>query len=87
MSNEMGTSMILNREEIAAVLTERITPLLEVDGASLELVDFDDENRRLHVRFGGAYRGSPCRETVVKHVIEPVLKQAFADLVTVEWLD
>ncbi len=79
--------MTLTKEKIEAVLAQSVSPLLEVDGASLEIVEVDEKNKCLQIRFGGRYRGAPCRETVTRFVIEPVLKKEFPGIETVEWLD
>jgi Fe-S cluster biogenesis protein NfuA len=79
--------MTLNKKNIETILTERIVPLLELDHGSLEVVQLDYDDGNLQVRFGGSYRGSPCRETLLKYVVEPVLREEFSDLNTVEWID
>ncbi len=79
--------MTLNKKKIETIVTKRIVPLLELDRGSLEVVHLDSDSGNLQVRFGGSYRGSPCRETLLKYVVEPVLREEFADLNTVEWID
>jgi hypothetical protein len=39
------------------------------------------------VRFGGAYRGSPCRGVVSAFVVAPILKEAFDTDVSVDFVD
>ncbi len=79
--------MTLNKKKIETIVTERIVPLLELDRGSLEVVHLDYDDGNLQVRFSGSYRGSPCRETLLKYVVEPVLREEFSDLNTVEWID
>jgi Fe-S cluster biogenesis protein NfuA len=77
----------MNKKKIETVVTKRIVPLLELDRGSLEVVRFDNSHGNLQIRFGGSYRGSPCREIVLKYIVEPVLREEFSDLNKVEWID
>jgi Fe-S cluster biogenesis protein NfuA len=76
--------MALNQSEIEEVVKTRISPILTVDGGSIEVAAFNAESRALTVRFGGTYRGSPCRGVVLKYVVWPILKQSFSELNSLE---
>ena len=69
------------------VVANRITPLFAIDRGSLEVVEIVEKPGLVKVRFGGTYRGSPSRETLVKYVVEPVLKQEIDDIQAVELVD
>jgi Fe-S cluster biogenesis protein NfuA len=79
--------MTISKKKIEHVVTKRIVPLLELDRGSLEIIRFDDSHGNLQIRFGGSYRGSPCRETICRYVVEPVLKEEFSEIKNVEWID
>ncbi len=69
------------------VVANRITPLFAIDNGNLEVVEVVKKNGLVKVRFGGTYRGSPSRETLIKYVVEPVLKQELDDIHAVELVD
>jgi Fe-S cluster biogenesis protein NfuA len=79
--------MTISKKEIETIIAKRIVPLLELDHGSMEVVRFDRGQGNLQVRFGGSYRGSPCREIVLKYVVEPVLREEFSELKYIEWID
>ncbi|MCP4674985.1 MAG: NifU family protein [Deltaproteobacteria bacterium] len=69
------------------VVANHITPLFAIDHGSLEVVEVVKKNGLVKVRLGGTYRGSPSRETLIKYVVEPVLKQELDDIHAVELVD
>ncbi len=84
---ERVSRMSLNQSEIEEVIKTRVAPILRLDGGSIEVAAFNADSRALTVRFGGAYRGSPCRGVVLRHVVLPILKQSFGELETLEMED
>jgi len=76
-----------HREKIETAVAERLAPLLKTDGGSIEIARFDEATWEITVRFGGAYRGSPCRDTITKYVVEPILKKAVSEKIHVDWID
>ncbi|MCP4600547.1 MAG: hypothetical protein GY847_08450 [Proteobacteria bacterium] len=78
---------ISKKKRLEAVIAQRITPLFALDQGSCELVRVDGKNGKVQVRLGGSYRGSPCRETLIKYVVEPILKKEVEDIRVVEWID
>jgi Fe-S cluster biogenesis protein NfuA len=79
--------MALNKSDIEELVTTHIAQLLRADGGSIEVVALNLETQTLTVRFGGTYRGSPCRGVVLEHVVEPILKVRFSELNRVEMAD
>ena len=79
--------MTISKDKIEAIIAEKIVPFVELDRGTVEIAQFDGNHGNLQVRFGGSYRGSPCRDIVFRLVVEPVLREAFAELETVEWVD
>ncbi len=77
----------LDKEAVEDIVTKRIRPFFELDHGSMEIVEVSGEQGRVIVRFSGVYRGSPCRETLAKYVVEPVLKKEFQSIRAVEWVD
>jgi Fe-S cluster biogenesis protein NfuA len=79
--------MSLNQVEIEEIVKARIAPILRIDGGTIEVTMPSGDSLVLKVRFGGTYRGSPCRGVVLKYVVFPVLKQAFCELESLELAD
>jgi Fe-S cluster biogenesis protein NfuA len=79
--------MSLNRIEIEEIVKTRIAPILRIDGGTIEVTMPSADSLVLKVRFGGTYRGSPCRGVVLKSVVFPVLKQSFCELENLELAD
>jgi Fe-S cluster biogenesis protein NfuA len=72
------------RNRIEALFRDVLCPLLEADGATIELVDVRD--RVVQVRFGGSYRGCPSTPYTVAGVIVPALRKATGQAYEVEVL-
>ena len=77
----------LDDKRVSEVVSHRIAPLLQVDRGTVEVVKIFKRSGKIQVRLAGAYLGSPCRDTVVKHVIEPILKNEFREISLVELVD
>ena len=77
----------MNEKDIAEFLKVDVAPILAVDGGEIEVVTFDDTSKRVHIRFGGTYVGSPCQGIVLKYIVEPILKKRFEELESVEMVD
>ena len=81
------TAVSLDKKAIDEIVSELIAPVIAVDGGSIEVVNVDEDEKRIAVRFGGTYRGSPCQGVVLKHIVEPVLKNQLSSLTSVEMVD
>ena len=79
--------MTIRKEKIETIISEQIVPLIKLDRGTLEIAQFDGKHGSLQVRFGGSYRGSPCRDIVFRLVVEPVLREAFSELESIKWVD
>lgn len=79
--------MTLDKSKIEELVATRIAPIVRVDGGSIEVVEVDAESRRAALRFGGAYRGNPCRGIVLEHVVRPILEECFDELEKIEIAD
>jgi len=75
------------KKNAQAVVRRRVAPLLKIDNGLVEIVRVRRKERTVEVRFGGAYRGSPCRETLVHCVIEPIFREELSDIQNVECVD
>jgi Fe-S cluster biogenesis protein NfuA len=79
--------MILNKSEIDELVATRIAPIVRVDGGDVEVAEVDLEECRVALRFGGSYRGNPCRGVVLEHVVRPILQECFDNLEKIEIAD
>jgi Fe-S cluster biogenesis protein NfuA len=81
--------MAFDETALEKVIQTRVKPLLSVDGGTVEVVSIeeDGETRTIGVRFGGAYRGSPCRKVVLDNVIVPIIKDIFGEGIRLEMMD
>ena len=77
----------LDRNAVDEILKGRIAPLIAVDGGAIDIVEIDPAKGCVRVRFGGTYRGSPCRGVVLKYVVEPLLKANAKGIVSVEMVE
>lgn len=82
----MGKAKSL-RQQIEETVHKRVTPLFTLDRGKLEIVRVKRKEGRVKIRLGGSYAGSPCRDFLVKFLIEPILTSEFDDIHTVEWID
>jgi len=75
------------RKQVEETVQQRINPLFELDNGSLEVVRVQKKSGRVQVRLAGSYGGSPCRNVLVKFVIEPILSSEFEEIQSVELVD
>lgn len=59
---------------------EELRPALQNDGGDLELVEVDEEKRRVKVKLHGACVGCPLSEVTMKQYVEVELKKAWPEL-------
>jgi Fe-S cluster biogenesis protein NfuA len=62
--------------DLRGVLDDVISPLIERDGGSIELVGLEPEHHRVLVRMGGACAGCPGRSLTLEYVVLPALRRA-----------
>lgn len=79
--------MTLNKSNVEELIETKILPILRVDGGTVEVVAVDPDEHGVTLRFGGTYRGSPCRGVVLSEVIGPMLKEVFEELTAIEMAD
>ncbi len=79
--------MSISKQKLETIINTRLAPLLAVDDADIELISIIDEQSLVRVRFGGRYHGAPCRDIVLKYVVEPVLKSEIEQIERIEWID
>jgi len=79
--------MTLNKSKVETLVETRILPLLRVDGGTVEVAEVDEAQRTVTLRFGGSYRGSPCRGVVLNEVVYPILKEVFVESIEVKMAD
>ena len=82
-----GPLLSIDSSAVQELIEERISPLIAVDGAEIELISVDDDENLVTIRFGGSYRGSPCRGIVLDFVVIPILNQALGESVQVKIAD
>ena len=75
------------RKKIQDIVSKRVLPLIEMDSGTVEIVRIYSTKGKVQVRLGGAYFGSPCRDVLVKYVIEPILKEEIDEINDVELVD
>ena len=61
--------------------------LIAIDGGKIEVLEVDENSRVVKLRFFGAYYGSPCRDTILKYVVGPVLRQEIEEIASIELAD
>lgn len=69
------------REKTEAVIAESIRPLIEADGGQIDLVGV--ETNTIVVRLTGMCAGCPGSSYTKSRIIEPILKKALGDSMTV----
>lgn len=62
------------RKKIEAVIN-KIKPMLEADGGSIELVDVDEKNGIVKVRLVGACGACPFSVMTLKNLVERTIKE------------
>lgn len=77
----------LVKKKVQEVVSKRISPLTDLDRGTVEVVKVFKNSGKIQVRLAGSYRGSPCRDTLVKYVIEPILRDEFQEISQVELVD
>ncbi len=82
-----GYKLSIDISAVQALIEEQISPLFAVDGAQIELLSISDSENTVSVRFGGSYRGSPCRNIVLNYVVIPILQAGLDQAVDVKLMD
>jgi Fe-S cluster biogenesis protein NfuA len=59
-------------EALKTMLREVVCPLLAAEGATLYIVSADDG--AIHLHLGGTLSGSPAKDVVTSHIVEPAIK-------------
>ena len=62
-------------ERVKHVLDNEITPRLQQDGGGVELVDIDNDEKTIKVRFLGACRGCPMSQITFASLVEKTLRE------------
>jgi Fe-S cluster biogenesis protein NfuA len=62
------------RKQIQEAL-EEIRPILERDGGGIELIDYDEEMKKVSVRFQGACQGCPMAQITLETVVGAHLRE------------
>lgn len=63
---------------------DRVKPMLEADGGSIELVSCDDETGKVVVKLKGACHGCPMAELTLKQGVERIIKEEVEEVKIVE---
>ena len=85
--NPVEPKVSIDRSAVQALLDKRVSPLVAIDGANVELISVDDTENLVTVRLGGTYRGSPCRSIVIEYIVTPILAQALNQPIRVQMVD
>ena len=80
-------TMNLNKDNIETTIAKRIHPLIAIDGGKIEVVEVDENSRVVKLRLLGAYYGSPCRDTIIKYVVGPALREEIEEIDSIELVD
>ena len=67
-------------ERVKSVLFNEISPALQRDGGGVELVDIDEEEKIVKVRFLGACRGCPHSQMTFASLVERTLKERIPEM-------
>jgi Fe-S cluster biogenesis protein NfuA len=69
-----------NIEEKIRLKIEELRPALQADGGDLELVEVDEEARKVRVKLHGACVGCPMSEMTLKGFVLESLKEVWPEL-------
>lgn len=67
------------KKKVQEVLN-KIRPMLEADGGSIELVDVDEKNGVVKVRLTGACGACPFSVMTLKNMVERTLKEEIPEI-------
>ncbi len=70
----------MDREKIEKILDEKVRPALAADGGDISIVDYDEGEGRLVVKFLGACSGCPAQQQTVEGIVEKELNDAVPGL-------
>jgi Fe-S cluster biogenesis protein NfuA len=74
------------KSDIARAIDEILRPLLEADGASVEVRDIADDGSSVSLVLTGALSGDPSAGVVKERVIEPLLRRAAGGAVSITYV-
>ncbi|MFW9914063.1 MAG: NifU family protein [Candidatus Thorarchaeota archaeon] len=73
-------STVSFEEKVKSILYEEISPALQRDGGGVELVDIDETEKTVTVRFLGACRGCPMSQITFAGAVQRTLKQRIPEI-------
>lgn len=75
------------RARVEQCVNEKVKPLLELDGGSIEVVSLTPK-KVLKVKFQGACHGCPCASMTLQYGVQNILNEEFPDeVIKVEAID
>jgi Fe-S cluster biogenesis protein NfuA len=73
-------STVSFEEKVKSVLYEEISPRLQQDGGGVELVEINEAEKTVTVRFLGACRGCPMSQMTFAGAVQRTLKQRIPEI-------
>lgn len=67
------------KKQIEKILKE-IRPSLQADGGDIDLIDVDEKNGIVKIKFTGACSGCPMATLTLKEVVEKTLKDKIKEI-------
>ena len=67
--------------QVEDVLADEIAPSLFLHGGSVQLMDYDEASKNVHVKLTGSCAGCAASIFTVKLMMEKILKEKFPDTV------
>ena len=74
------------KSDIATAIDEILRPLLEADGAGIEVREITDDGSRVALVLTGSLSGDPSAKLVKERVIEPLVRRAAGGDVAIAYL-
>lgn len=75
------------REIIEQILDTEIRPILKNDGGDIELVEVNEEQGIISLRFLGVCRGCPMAKITFQDIVEKVLKEKVSVIKEIKLID
>jgi|TARA_R110000744_G_scaffold31607_3_gene74250 Fe-S cluster biogenesis protein NfuA len=72
---------VTTSSDIEQILEEQISPYLSLHGGAIELLDYNNETRNVHVKLTGSCAGCSASTITIKIGVENVLLSTFPDTI------
>lgn len=70
----------LDMQTIEQVISQEINPSLDMHGGGIEIIEFDEKNKSLKIKFVGMCLGCPMAQMTFDNLVETSLKKHLPQL-------